>query len=91
MKNYGWQETEDYYIKVVRPDVLFDLSTVQYPAPGQRSANVTAVHKLSGERETYALAYGKGHNLRLLKTRKSTSEPWLLRDQEDLTQLANHV
>lgn len=87
MKDYGWKETEDYFMKVVRPAALFDLSSLKYPEPGHKENYATAIHRLSGERETYALLYGKGHNLKLLKTRMSNSEPWLERDREDLRRL----
>ncbi len=87
MTNYGWTETENYYIQVVRPEVLFDLSTLKYPEPGRKTGDVTAIHRLTQQRETYALAYGKGHNLKLLKMRRNTTEPWLDRDRADQARL----
>lgn len=81
---YGWEETQDFYVKVVRPRELFDLSTLQFPEPGYREGQATAIHRLSGERETYALVYGKGYRLEWLKRIRTDSDPWLERDRADL-------
>jgi len=59
MKIYRWQETELHFILVLRPDELFDLSTVEQPNPDEKEARLRARNLVSGEFEGYAMAHLK--------------------------------
>ncbi len=68
MKVYRYEETDTHWIEIVRPDELFDLSTVDQPGDGRPEPGgslgshewmLKADHILTGRREVYANAYLK--------------------------------
>ncbi|GMU55041.1 MAG: hypothetical protein AMXMBFR33_41870 [Candidatus Xenobia bacterium] len=62
MKVYRYEETPTHWIEVVRPDELFDLSTLEEPPALEDEGHefkLRAVHKLRGIPQTFAYAYRK--------------------------------
>ncbi len=67
MKVLRWEETEHHYIAVVRPDELFDLSTLTSLDPADREVHMEARNIVTGKMSIYAYAYGKGYNKDFVK------------------------
>jgi len=62
VKVYRYEETPTHWIEVVRPDELFDLSTLEEPPDLDEDGHefkLRAVHKLRGVPQTFAYAYRK--------------------------------
>ncbi len=62
MKVYRYEETPTHWIEVVRPDALFDLTTLEEPPPLEEEGHefkLRAVHRLRGVPQTFAYAYRK--------------------------------
>jgi len=89
MKVYKWMDTDHHHVAVLRPDELFDLSTLDWPAPDDKETYVDGANLVSGERETYAMAYNKDwwplHVWQSMYTRKP--EMYAERDAQQLEQL----
>lgn len=90
MKVYRLEETVEHLIAVVRPDVLFDLSTRDPIPSGVREFHQTAVLRSSGRRESFATVRRKpdsGLALDLLRASMGncvdpSNEPYLERDRQ---------
>jgi hypothetical protein len=93
VKIYKWTESEHHYIAVVRPDELFDLTTLETPGADLKEDRLRAVNVVSGEPEVYAFAKSKKWWPRewWVDFYRRAPERFAERDAEQLTQLARRV
>ncbi|MBI3926881.1 MAG: hypothetical protein HY319_15200 [Armatimonadetes bacterium] len=74
---------ENHYIAVVRPDALFDLSTLTTPDPEDRETSIKGFHVIRRERSTYAHVYGKRKFPERLARGMVNNAPELYRERDE--------
>lgn len=84
---YKILETETHYIAVLRPDSLFDTSTIEKPAPEDREKSLRAVHRFTGKPAEYAIAYNKGFARWVVEGFLRYKNPFVEEDNRDLLRM----